>query len=149
MFADEFLPVYDVSGEVAAEPQVVWEALLGADLVEVGKRTPLAGLLGALRVLPELVSHLLHGERPAHGPASLRLREITDLPPGQGGWVLLGERPGEELALGLAGKFWRPPSSVPMSQPSDSATSTSPATRKLSTRSAPARSQTGATCCPG
>ncbi len=35
MFADEFLPVYDVSGEVAAEPQVVWEALLGADLVEV------------------------------------------------------------------------------------------------------------------
>ena len=51
MFADEFLPVYDVSGEVAAvvaaEPQVVWEALLG-------------------------------------------------------------ERPGEELALGLAGKFWRP-----------------------------------------
>ena len=47
MFADEFLPVYDVSGEVAAEPQVVWEALLGADLVEVGKRTPLAGLLGA------------------------------------------------------------------------------------------------------
>jgi hypothetical protein len=112
MFADEFLPVYDVSGEVAAvvaaEPQVVWEALLGADLVEVGKRTPLAGLLGALRVLPELVSHLLHGERPPHGPASLRLREITDLPPGQGGWVLLGERPGEELALGLAGKFWRP-----------------------------------------
>ena len=54
---------------VAAEPQVVWEALLGADLVEVGKRAPLAGLLGALRVLPELVSHLLHGERPLQGPA--------------------------------------------------------------------------------
>jgi hypothetical protein len=72
MFADEFLPVYDVSDEVAtvvaAEPQVVWEALLGVGLVEVGKRTPLAGLLG----------------------------------------VLLGERPDEELALGLVGKFWRP-----------------------------------------
>ena len=84
MFADEFLPVYDVSDEVAtvvaAEPQVVWEALLGADLIEVGKRTPLAGLLGALRVLPELVSHLLHGERPPHAPASLRLREITGPP---------------------------------------------------------------------
>jgi hypothetical protein len=25
-----------------------------------------------------------------------------------GGWVLLGERPPEEIALGLAGKFWRP-----------------------------------------
>jgi hypothetical protein len=40
MFADEFLPVYDVSDEVAtvvdADPPVVWEALLGADLVEVG-----------------------------------------------------------------------------------------------------------------
>jgi hypothetical protein len=112
MFADEFLPVYDVSDEVAtviaADPPAVWEALLAADLIEVGKRTPLAGLLGALRVLPELVSHLLHGERPPHGPTSLRLREITDLPPEQGGWVLLGERPGEELALGLVGKFWRP-----------------------------------------
>ena len=25
-----------------------------------------------------------------------------------GGWVLLGERPEEEIALGLVGKFWRP-----------------------------------------
>ena len=112
MFADEFLPVYDVSDEVAivvtAEPPAVWEALLDADLIEVGKRTPLAGLLGALRMLPELVSHLLHGERPPHAPTSLRLREITGLPPEQGGWVLLGERPGQELALGLVGKFWRP-----------------------------------------
>jgi hypothetical protein len=112
VFADEFLPVDDVSDEVAtvvaAEPQVVWEALLEADLLEVGRRTPLAGVLGALRVLPELVSHLLHGERPPRGRESLRLREITDLPPDQGGWVLLGERAGEELALGLVGKFWRP-----------------------------------------
>lgn len=51
MFAEEFLPVYDVSDEVAtvvaAGPHAVWEALLDADLIEVGKRTPLAGLLGA------------------------------------------------------------------------------------------------------
>jgi len=112
VFAEEFLPAYDVSDEVAmvvsAAPQAVWEALVDTDLIEVGRRTPLAGLLGALRVLPELVSHLLHGERPPHAPASLRLREITGLPPDQGGWVLLGERPGQELALGLVGKFWRP-----------------------------------------
>ena len=25
-----------------------------------------------------------------------------------GGWILLGEHPGRELALGLVGKFWRP-----------------------------------------
>jgi hypothetical protein len=26
----------------------------------------------------------------------------------QGGWILLGERPRDEIALGLVGKFWRP-----------------------------------------
>jgi hypothetical protein len=66
VLADDFLPVYDVSDEVAtavdAEPQTVWEALMHADLLEVGKRVPLAGVLGALRMLPEIVSDLLHGE---------------------------------------------------------------------------------------
>jgi hypothetical protein len=112
MPADDFLPVYDVSDEVAtvveADPQTVWEALLVADLLDVGKRAPLAGMLGTLRMLPELASHLLHGERPPGAPKSMRLREIAQLPADQGGWVLLGERPGEELALGLVGKFWRP-----------------------------------------
>src|SRR4030095_3999559 len=55
------LPVYDVSDEVAtivdADPQTVWEALMNADLLEVSKRVPLAGVLGALRMLPEIVSH--------------------------------------------------------------------------------------------
>jgi hypothetical protein len=112
VFADDFLPVYDVSDEVAivvdADPQTVWEALTDVDLLEVGKRVPLAGVLGALRMLPEIVSHLLHGELPAKPPKSMRLRETAEMPAGQGGWVLLGERPGEELALGLVGKFWRP-----------------------------------------
>lgn len=27
---------------------------------------------------------------------------------GEGDWIALGERPGEELALGLVGKFWPP-----------------------------------------
>jgi hypothetical protein len=30
------------------------------------------------------------------------------MPPDEGGWVLLGERPRDEIALGLVGKFWRP-----------------------------------------
>ena len=65
MFADEFLPVYGVPCEVAtvaAEPQVVWEALSGADLVEVGRRTFPAGLLRALRVLPGLMRTATTGE---------------------------------------------------------------------------------------
>lgn len=112
MVADDFLPAYDVSDEVAtvvhAPPPVVWEALLAADLIAVGRRAPMAGALGAVRMLPEVVGHLLHGERPPSAPETLRLSDLAGLPPDQGGWVLLAERPGEEIALGLVGRFWRP-----------------------------------------
>ena len=112
VLADDFLPFYDVSDEVAtvvdADSDTVWEALMNVDLLDVGKRVPLAGVLGALRMLPEIVSHLLHGERPPHAPESMRLRELAEMSPEQGGWILLGERRGEAIGLGLVGKFWRP-----------------------------------------
>jgi hypothetical protein len=38
----------------------------------------------------------------------MRLLDTTTMPLGGGGWVLLGERPRDEIALGLVGKFWRP-----------------------------------------
>jgi len=110
--ADEFLPVFDVSDELAvvvdAPPAGVWSALMEVDLIDVGRRRPLVGVLGALRALPEVVGQLLHGERPPSPPARLTLRDSTELPRDTGGWVLLGERAGEEIALGLVGKFWRP-----------------------------------------
>ena len=110
--ADEFLPVYDVSDAVGivvhSTPARTWDALMAADLIELGRRRPLVGALGALRALPELVAHTLHGERPPKPPRQLSLRGMLDLPAGGGGWLLLGERPGRELALGLVGKFWRP-----------------------------------------
>jgi hypothetical protein len=109
---DELLPVYDVSDAVAvtvhADPAATWTALMAADLVEVGRRKPLIGVLGALRALPELATHLLHGESPPAAPPRLRLRDLADLPRSAGGWTLLAERPGEEIALGLVGRFWRP-----------------------------------------
>jgi hypothetical protein len=112
MIVDEFLPIYDVSDAVAtvvnADLAATWDALMEVDLIEVGRRRPLVGMLGALRVLPDLVSHMLHGESPPPAPQHLRLRDIASLPRHQGGWVLLGDRPRDELALGLAGKFWRP-----------------------------------------
>ena len=112
MIVDEFLPVFDVSDSVAsvveADVARVWDALMAADLIEVGRRRPLVGLLGALRVLPDLAAHLLHGELPPQAPRTLRLRDTADLPRDQGGWVLLGERPQDEIALGLVAKFWRP-----------------------------------------
>jgi hypothetical protein len=111
-FADDFLPVYDVSDAVAtvvdADRARTWDALLDVDLLKLGREAPMVGMLGALRVLPEIVGHLLHGERPAKPPQSMRLRDLPSIPMAEGGWVLLDERPREEIALGLVGKFWRP-----------------------------------------
>src|SRR5436190_6318830 len=109
---DEFLPVYDVSDAVAtivtADTASTWNALMEVDLIDVGRKRPIIAALGALRLLPEVVGHFLHGEMPPQPPKRLRLRDMTALPVGEGGWVLLGERPGDEIALGLVGKFWRP-----------------------------------------
>jgi hypothetical protein len=109
---DEMLPVYDVSDTVAtvvaADLDTTWQALLEVDLLEVGRRRPLVGLLGALRSLPAIAGHVLHGEAPPTAPSRMRLRDTTLSPASEGGWILLGERPGDELALGLVGKFWRP-----------------------------------------
>ena len=111
-FADDFLPVYDVSDAVAtvadADREAAWRALLDVDLLKLGRETPMVGMLGALRMLPEIVGHLLHGERPAKPPETMRLRDLPSIPMYDGGWILLGERAGHEIALGLVGKFWRP-----------------------------------------
>lgn len=110
--ADELLPVYDVSDAVAravdAERAVAWRALLEVDLVHLGREAPLVGLLGALRMLPEVVSQLLHGEPPAKPPESVRIIDLPSISMNKGRWVLLADGPGEELVLGLVGRFWRP-----------------------------------------
>jgi hypothetical protein len=112
VLVDEFLPGFDVSDEiqttVAADVATTWRTLIEADLIDVGKRRPLVAVLGAVRILPEIVWQLLHGERPSGAPDRLTLLDTTKLPMSGGGWVLLGQRPEEEIALGLVGKFWRP-----------------------------------------
>lgn len=112
MLVDEYLPVYDIADaaavEVHADRARTWAALLDVDLIEVGKKNPLIGILGAVRTLPDLVANLLHGEHPPAPPKSIRLKDMSGIPPDQGGWALLGQRDEEEIALGLVGKFWRP-----------------------------------------
>jgi hypothetical protein len=93
---------------VRADSDRTWSALQEADLIELGRRRPLIGLLGGARALPAIASRLLHGERPPGAPEQLRLRDMPELDVDAGGWLLLGERPGEEIALGLVGRFWRP-----------------------------------------
>jgi hypothetical protein len=112
MLVDDFLPVYDVSDAVAtvvdADVAATWTALMEVDLIEVGRRRPMVAVLGALRMLPQMVSNLLHGEPLPQTPTRMTLHDTTTMPLGEGGWVLLGERPRDEIALGLAGKFWLP-----------------------------------------
>jgi len=81
---------------------------MNVDLIELDRRRPWVGVLGALRAMPDILDHLLHGESMPARPAHLRLRDLTSLPLEKGGWVLLGERAHNEIALGLVGKFWRP-----------------------------------------
>ena len=107
MLVDDFLPVFDISDAVAtvvqADVAATWDALMEVDLIDVGRQRPLIAVLGALRGLPDIVSHLLHGEAPPQAPAHLRLRDTATMPANKGGWILLGERPRDEIALGLVG----------------------------------------------
>lgn len=111
MLVDDFMPIYDVSDSVAtvvaADFTATWDALMSVDLIEVGRRRPLVGVLGAIRGLPELAVNLLRGKGLSQ-PGSLTLKNLTTLPPDQGGWILLGQREQREIALGLVGKFWLP-----------------------------------------
>ena len=103
--AEDFLPGYDVSDAVArvveADREVTWQALLDVDLLKLGCSAPLVGMLGALRMLPEVVGHLLHRERPAKPPDSMRLRDLPSMPMYEGGWILLRERAAWADAAGL------------------------------------------------
>ena len=111
MLIDDLMPVYDVSHAVAtvvdADVATTWDALMEVDLLEVGRKRPAVALLGALRMLPDVAAQLLHGNRSPR-PDSMRLRDLTTIPLGAGGWILLGRREREEIALGLIGRFWRP-----------------------------------------
>ena len=61
-----YLPEYDVSDSVAcvvdADLGTTWDALVEADLIDVGRKHPLVAVLGFARMLPEFAGHLLHGE---------------------------------------------------------------------------------------
>jgi hypothetical protein len=91
---DEFLPLYDVSAfykvRITAPPSVVYQGLLHSDF----NKPWLVRVLMTIRT----------GKRPP------RNRVPGDLPQRLEGtsFVILDDVPGEELVIGVAGKFWRP-----------------------------------------
>jgi hypothetical protein len=86
---DDFMPVFHAVERhalaIAAPPPVVYRAIAQTDFARSG---PIRWLLR------------LRGLR---APARLTLGDVT-----RRGFVLLGERPGREMAFGIAGKFWTP-----------------------------------------
>jgi len=94
---DTWMPTWDAverhQTHVRAPREAVWRAARTLDFA----RSPVVRALFALRSLPGLCSR---GPRRALGGTLDGLL--------RSGFVLLGERPGEELLLGLVGRFWRP-----------------------------------------
>lgn len=123
MLAEEFLPAFDISDSMAvvvhADRDTVWKALMEVDLIEVGRKRPLVAALSVARMLPEMVVRLLRGDGAPAQPERLSLRDTAGTPWQEGGWTLLAERPGEEIALGLIGKFWRPVIAYDHASPED------------------------------
>ncbi|MBK5096823.1 MAG: hypothetical protein JJE01_03490 [Gemmatimonadetes bacterium] len=123
MLADEYLPAFDISDSMAvvvhADHHTTWEALMDLDLLEVGRSRPLVAALIALRMLPEIITQLLRGKRPPAQPERLSLRDTAEPSWQEGGWTLLAERPSEEIALGLIGRFWRPVISYDRASPEE------------------------------
>jgi hypothetical protein len=101
MLIDEFLPAYDVAErhqvEVYARTERVYGAVRRLDL----GGSDMVRMLFWLRELPVLL--LDPSSRSREGRLGLTLEALLD-----GGFVLLGERPNEELLLGLVGRFWTP-----------------------------------------
>lgn len=100
LLLDDALPVFDVSlaehTVVRATPEATFAAARGLDFLRV--RTPLLVAAMWVRGLPARLSH-----REEAVPPTLVVSEET-MP----GWVLLGERAGEEIAFGAVGVFWQP-----------------------------------------
>jgi hypothetical protein len=100
MLLDDSMPTYDVTlaehGVVHADPETTFAAARDLDFLRV--HTPLLVAAMWVRGLPAKVAH-----RAEVVPPTLLLSD-GGLP----GWIVLGERPGEEIAFGAVGVFWHP-----------------------------------------
>lgn len=98
MLIDEWMPAWDAAERhetrIRASKDRVWRAARMLDLAA----SPVVRALFALRSIPALFAGRTR-ERALGTTLDGLLRN---------GFVLLGERPGEELLLGLVGRFWRP-----------------------------------------
>ena len=100
MLIESVMPGFDaVIAEhafVAADPSTTFDAARTLDLLTV--RTPLLAASIWIRALPARWV----------GRAGPPLPQLVVATGGLPGWLVLGERPGREIAFGAVGKFWQP-----------------------------------------
>jgi hypothetical protein len=104
LLIDHFLPHphFEVVRATVVDAPVkeTYAAARELDFTDVRGRVVSAA--GSLRMLPER----RHNRR--HGPPRRPTRLTADDLEAGSAWTLLGDRPGGEFALGVAGKFWKP-----------------------------------------
>jgi hypothetical protein len=97
---DAAMPVFDAviteHADVAADPSTTFDAARTLDLLTV--RTPLLAASTWIRALPARWV----------GRVAPPLPQLVVATGGLPGWLVLGERPGREIAFGAVGKFWQP-----------------------------------------
>lgn len=102
MSIDDFAAAPDFAisehAAVPCPPEDAFAALRGLNLLTV--RSPVVDAAMWLRGVPARMSR--------HAPARQRTRLTFDDLVAGGEWVRLAERPGRELVLGAAGRFWTP-----------------------------------------
>jgi hypothetical protein len=130
---DELMPVYDLKAtysiRVAASPARVWQEIMNIDFSQM----PLARRLMALRSLGR--------KKPQSSDKTRTLATMVESD--AGGFKEIGRVPGQEIALGIIGKFWRP--DAPMMRDwirMNSQCLLPPATEKLLGTSASRRTET-------
>lgn len=105
LLLDRFMPEYDVglvhAGVFRVPPTVCYEAALTLDIFEA----PLIRTLIEARGLPLRLAALRPGSGPETEPPPSPGFRMRDLP--ERGWLLLGEKPGAEMVLGMVGQPWK------------------------------------------
>jgi hypothetical protein len=101
MIIDDRMPEFDVRLAehliVSAPPTAIFAAARNLDFLTV--HSPLLDAAMWVRRVPDRVRG-----RTKPMPTALRLAEGMGLP----GWMMLGERPDDEIAFGAVGRFWQP-----------------------------------------
>jgi hypothetical protein len=106
LLIDQFMPDYDlavVHSQVFRGPQEQCsETVVDFDLFQLRVFRVLIGARGLPQRLADAVRRR-GDEAGVSSPPTFRLRDMPSI-----GWILLGERPGAELAFGQVGKPWKP-----------------------------------------